>query len=154
MIILINLGVICCACLLWFTLIKTGFYQNGFIARKYLCCLCILFLFSSCLEQSDERSISSREALIHWHYGLKFSDYNRFNKIIFGERVEQVKLALEIYQPSHNYDIVWLRDSLVGKKLDTVFVIYRTIDTEWGDIPFSKRFVLVNNEWKTTLKDR
>lgn len=154
MILLINLWIIASMALLWLVVVKTGFYKNGFVAKKHICSVMVLFFICSCMENNEDSSLTSQEALMNWHYGFKNSDYDRFNKIIFGERIEQVKLALRIYQPLHDFDIVWLKDSLVGLKLDTAFVFYQSIDTEWGNIRFCKRFVLVDNEWKTTLKDR
>lgn len=134
--------------LIYYIIKDTDFYRNGFIKNSSKVGFFFIFFFACQHQASEEPQV----ALFNWHYGLKDFNLSRFQKVIFGERKEQIKLALAIYQPLHDYNITWVRDSFQGR--DTVFVFYKSIDTEWGDILFCKRFVKVHNQWKTRLLDR
>lgn len=134
--------------LIYYIVKDTDFHRNGFVKHSCKFYIVLFFLYACKLKEIEKPQI----ALFNWHYGLKDFDLARFQKVIFGERKEQVKLALALYQPLHDYNITWVRDSFQGR--DTVFVFYKSIDTEWGDILFCKRFVKVQNQWKTKLLDR
>lgn len=128
---------------------NSDFFKRGF--RKLVIILFPILCVYAC-SLGNENGSSPKEALYNYYYGIKEMNLARFKKVVYGEREEQMRLALALYYNSVDFNVEWVKDSFITK--DTVVVFFIKANSEWGRTIHAKQFVKRDNHWTCKLMDK